>query len=100
MVNFFIVDKAIWTSNKNDYLWIGALIWIVVYARILTDPEFLYGYDELQTKIKEYKKRTIVLDNIWKMEFVKSDISLKDSVLKEKIQLSLHIMNDIFMPAC
>lgn len=86
LVNFFIVDKAVWTSNKNGYLWVGALIWIVVYARILTDPEFLYGYDVLQTKIKEYKKRTIVLDNIWKTEFVKSDISLKDGVLKEKIQ--------------
>lgn len=89
LIRFFVSEKTFWHLNQNSYLWIAALIWMVMYLKILSDPEFLYGYDVLQTKIKEYKKRTIVLDNIWKMELAETGINAKDGILKEKIQDSI-----------
>jgi len=67
----------------------GALLWIFIYLKILSDPEFLYGYDVLQSKIKEYKKHSIVLDNVWKMEHNEVLVNVQDAILKEKIGRSI-----------
>lgn len=84
LINLLFNDSELWYRNKNNFLWVAALLWIVLYIKILYSPEFLYGYDILQNKIKEYKKNAIVFDHIWLLSS-KEVINLQDLVLKEKI---------------
>lgn len=72
-------------KNENKYLWVGALIWIIMYARIISSPEMLYGYEVFQNKIKEYQKHKIIFDNVWLNNVSKEIINIQDIVLKEKI---------------
>lgn len=90
MVNFFMNKPGFfWYENNNDYLWISAIIWIVLYLRILYSPEFLYGYDLFQNKIKEYKKHKIVFDNIWVIKNTITQTNQQDIILKDKIDLEI-----------
>jgi AraC-like DNA-binding protein len=88
LINMLFNDSELWYRNKNNFLWVAALLWIVMYIKILYSPEFLYGYDILQNKIKEYKKNAIVFDHIWSTSS-KQVINLQDLVLKEKIEGSI-----------
>lgn len=88
LINMLFNDSELWYRNKNNFLWVAALLWIVLYIKILYSPEFLYGYDILQNKIKEYKKNAIVFDHIWSTTS-KRVINLQDVVLKEKIEGSI-----------
>jgi AraC-like DNA-binding protein len=88
LINMLLNDSELWYRNKNNFLWVAALLWIVLYIKILYSPEFLYGYDILQNKIKEYKKNAIVFDHIWSTTS-KQVINLQDLVLKEKIEGSI-----------
>lgn len=89
LIRFFInlaINKGEnWYANQNHFLWIGALIWIGLYAKILYSPEFLYGYDLIKSKIKEYQKQKIIFDNIWTISSPKQVVNLQDLVLKEKM---------------
>ncbi|MBP6374086.1 MAG: helix-turn-helix transcriptional regulator [Flavobacterium sp.] len=88
LINMLFNDSELWYRNKNNFLWVAALIWIVLYIKILYSPEFLYGYEILQNKIKEYKKNAIVFDHIWSTTS-RQVINLQDVVLKEKIEGSI-----------
>ena len=88
LINLLCNDSELWYRNKNNFLWVAALLWIVLYIKILYSPEFLYGYEILQNKIKEYKKNAIVFDHIWSTSS-KQVINLQDVVLKEKIEGSI-----------
>lgn len=88
-IRFIVSEKKYWYFDQNSYLWVGCLLWIVIYLKILSDPEFLYGYDVLQSKIKEYKKHSIVLDNLWNIEYSDSPVNVQDAILKEKIESSI-----------
>ncbi len=72
-------------NNDNKYLWVASLIWIIMYARIICSPEFLYGYEVFQNKIKEYQKHKIIFDNVWLSDVSKEIINIQDNILKEKI---------------
>ena len=89
LIRFFITlalnNGNFWLGNQNSSLWISALIWIGLYAKILYSPEFLYGYDLIQSKIKEYHKHNIIFDNIWTIQTTKQVVNLQDLVLKEKM---------------
>lgn len=74
-----------WYQHNNDFLWITALFWIALYLKVLYSPEFLYGYDLFQNKIKEYKKHKIVFDNIWILKPIQTITNIQDNALKEKI---------------
>ncbi len=63
----------------------GALLWIVVYIKLLTSPEFLFGYDVFQDKINKYKLDFFVFDNQWKKTITDEITNKKDLVLKEII---------------
>jgi AraC-like DNA-binding protein len=88
LINLGLNKQDFWYINQNNYLWIGAIIWIVLYIKILYSPEFLYGYDMFQNKIKEYKKNTIVFDRIWDFKG-KEVINIQDVVLKENIETNI-----------
>jgi AraC-like DNA-binding protein len=85
LINLLLNPSIIWYINQNNFLWMGGLIWIVMYAKILYSPDFLYGYDLFQNKLKEYKKNNIIFDNIWTFNTAKQIVNIQDNLLKEKI---------------
>ena len=83
---FFATRKAgLWYQYNKEFLWINALLWILLYIKVLYSPEFLYGYDVFQNKIKEYKKHKIVFDNIWVVKNPISISNLQHNALQEKL---------------
>jgi AraC-like DNA-binding protein len=86
IIRFFVPEEKYLYLGHNNYLWILAFIWIYIYLKILSDPQFLYGHDVLQSKVKEYKKYSIVFDNIWKLNYNLDIVNVQDAILKEKIQ--------------
>lgn len=88
LVSILFVKEGQWYTVQNNFLWVASLIWIGMYLKILYSPDFLYGYEAFQNKIKEYKKHNIIFNNIWIMEPTKAVTNLQDTVLKKKIKLS------------
>jgi len=89
IINLALNNTTEWYINKNNFLWLGALIWIVMYIKILYSPEFLYGHDVFQNKIKEYKRHAIIFDNIWVLNTVKEITNIQDTALKEKMESNI-----------
>lgn len=85
LISILVVKNGFWYIAQNNFMWVSCIIWIALYLKILYSPEFLYGYEKFQNKIKEYKKHNIIFNNIWIMEPSKSVTNLHDTVLKEKI---------------
>jgi len=85
LISLTLGNVTFWFINQNKFLWVGAIIWIVMYVKILYSPDFLYGYEVFQNKIKEYKKNNIIFDNIWIMDSSKPLTNIQDTVLKIKI---------------
>ena len=86
----FITNPIIYPQNNflnpnNDFLYLGAMMWIVVYIKLLTSPEFLFGYDVFQDKINKHKIDFIVFDNQWNKSISIDITNKKDLVLKEII---------------
>ena len=87
-VNLLLNKSGLWYVNLNNYFWIGAVLWIILYVKIIASPELLYGHDIFQYKINEYKKRAFVYDHIW-ITTNKKVINIQDAALKEKIESSI-----------
>lgn len=85
IVNLLINNQNNWYVNKNNFFWVGSILWIILYVRIISSPEFLYGYEMFQNKIKEYKKNNIIFNNIWEKKANKEVNNIQDRILKEKI---------------
>jgi len=85
LISILFVKGGQWFAIQNNLLWLSGLIWIGMFLKILYSPDFLYGYEEFQNKIKEYKKHNIIFNNIWIMEPSKTVTNLQDAVLKKKI---------------
>jgi AraC-like DNA-binding protein len=83
-VNLLLNKSGLWYVNLNNYFWIGAVLWIILYVKILISPAFLHGPDVFQYKMNEYKKRAFVYDNIWITNNTHV-INIQDAALKEKI---------------
>ncbi len=73
------------SNNNSNFLAFGALLWIVVYVKLLTSPEFLFGYEVFQDKINKYKIDFIVFDNQWNKTILHEITNKKDLVLSEYI---------------
>ena len=85
LVNPIINQELKFFSTNNNFLAFGALMWIVVYVKLLTSPEFLFGYEVFQDKINKYKIDFIVFDNQWNKTITDEITNKKDLVLKETI---------------
>ena len=72
-------------TSKFNFLWIGALIWLIMFFKILITPEILYGYDLLEEKINEHKHHKIVLNNIWKLNYNPVIKNIKDLKIQKKL---------------
>ena len=70
---------------NNDYIWIPAIAWIIVFVKIILTPEVLYGYNLLNKMIDDADEN-LVLNNIWNLNVtVLPLISIKDKKIEEKI---------------
>ena len=89
VVNLFLNNPLYWYINKNNFSWLGALMWIIMYLKILSSPEFLYGNEVFESKIKEFKKHNIIFDNIWIHDTTILVTNIQDSILKNKMATNI-----------
>jgi AraC-like DNA-binding protein len=76
-------------SGGKNKLWISGLFFIILFIKILSTPEILYGYNALYKKIKEQKKSNFVLNEIWILSQKKSINNQQDFLLQDKVYANL-----------
>lgn len=72
--------------KSTSYLWIAALIWILVLFKITVSPELIYGYETLEKKIKENRNENLLLTAIWNIKTKIEINNVQHLQLKEKIE--------------
>jgi AraC-like DNA-binding protein len=83
LANPIVNQKFIFFNTSHNFLLIGALLWIVMYVKLLVSPEFLFGYDAFQPKSNELKKDFFVKDTTWEKSITKEVTNKKDLLLKD-----------------
>lgn len=76
-------------SGGKNKLWISGLFFIILFIKILSTPEILYGYNALYKKIQEQKKSNFVLNEIWILSQKKRINNQQDFLLQDKINANL-----------
>lgn len=89
LILFFFKSFQFSLVSNNNYFWVSAVIWLIIFLKILTTPELLYGYDLLQEKINDYRNSNIALDNVWILNQTPSITNIKDLKTQEKVNLNL-----------
>ncbi len=93
-IKFIFAIVLLVIDEKNimalyNYQLIGSTVIIVVCIKIISNPEILYGYEIINSKINDLKKPKILLDSVWTFS-PKTDInSEQDKNLKNKIDPNL-----------
>lgn len=73
-------------SYGHSYLWISAVVWLIIFLRILIFPEILYGHTYLLYRVEEEEKRAATLiSSFWKNEVSGKIINAQDLQLQQKI---------------
>jgi AraC-like DNA-binding protein len=80
---------ANWYSKINNFLWVGALINLVLYLKLIFFPDYFYDYEYYKKKNKKYEKQAISVDKTWIFEVPKEINNVQDAFLKEKIEPNL-----------
>ena len=75
-------------SGQNG-LWITAIIWIFIYAKILTSPEILYGYAFIYKKEDTKKNSTSPTISTWSREEKNKITNVQDLQLKSKLNQNI-----------
>jgi len=83
LIKVVLNDLTFWYSNHNYYLWIGALFWTYLFLKIVTAPVLLYGYNLLQSRIKQYDQNTVTFNNLWMAST--QVLNVQDAVLKNRL---------------
>jgi AraC-like DNA-binding protein len=65
-------------------LWGGSIVWIIVFTKILTTPEILYGYSYLAKKSREFNAISKTISQ-WNLVSKIEINNIQDQQLKEKI---------------
>ncbi|TRX27771.1 helix-turn-helix transcriptional regulator [Flavobacterium franklandianum] len=97
IINSLKLFTALFLDDNNHhgfiagerFQWIGAIVWISTFIKILISPEILYGYPIFNNTIKEEKKPIKVMESDWIVEINKDFINLQDRKLKEKIDKNI-----------
>ncbi len=76
-----------YTSRKNE-LWISGILFIILFIKVLSTPEILFGYNALYKKIN-LKKTSLLLNDIWLLNDKKEIKNQQDALLKDKIYPNL-----------
>jgi AraC-like DNA-binding protein len=66
-------------------IWVTSIIWIVIFIKILTSPEILYGYSFLYKKSNENKNYITTNISHWKITSKVNIINVQDLQLSEKM---------------
>jgi AraC-like DNA-binding protein len=84
----YLFSKPTLTDYSIKYLWVTALVWIILFVIILSNPEILYGYSYLKAKSNKTNS-DLKNNNYWN---IKSKVKIKnnqDLLLKEKISYNI-----------
>ena len=73
----------------SSYLWISSTLWLIIYFKIITSPEILYGYNFLNEKITEQKRSENATISFWTDTPISEINNIQDLQLKEKIKNSI-----------
>lgn len=76
-------------AASDRFLWVGAIIWILTFFKVLISPEILYGYPTINEVKKETSSPNIPFNTNWIMEFNKESKNNQDNKLKEKIDKNI-----------
>ena len=81
----FLEDNRHGFVAGERFQWLGAIVWILTFFKVLISPEILYGYAVFNTPVTASATFSLPLDTDWIMESNKDQKNLQDSKLKEKI---------------
>lgn len=84
-MTLFLEDNRHGFVAGERFQWLGAIVWILTFFKVLISPEILYGYAIFNTPIKESATFNLPLDTDWIVESNKDQKNLQDSKLKEKM---------------
>jgi len=71
-------------AGKN-FLWIAALLWIILFIYLLCNPDIFLGYNALYKKIELQKNKIFSLLEIWILNHEIEINNKQDELLQEKI---------------
>lgn len=72
----------------TKYLWVTALVWIVLFMIIISNPQILYGYSYLQAESTKMNS-DLKSNNYWNIESKIKINNNQDQLLKEKISAKI-----------
>lgn len=90
-VTLFLEDNHHHAVVSGDrFQWVGAIIWILTFFKVLISPEILYGYPIYNDSPKETENSNIpLLGTNWNIELNKDSKNIQDNKLKEKIDKNI-----------
>lgn len=83
-ISMFVEMKSNQIVNAQYGLWASSIVWLVIFAKILTTPEILYGYSYLAKKSREFNSISKTISN-WNLVSKIEINNIQDQQLKEKI---------------
>lgn len=84
-ISIFFEIKTNQIVTAQYGLWGGSIVWTIVFTKILTTPEILYGYSYLAKKSREINSVTKNISN-WKIVSKVKINNIQDQQLYEKIK--------------
>jgi len=98
VINFMILRLllSLYFDLKSDslisglnWLWISGVIWIIIFAKILTSPEILCGYAILYKKENPNKNSTSPTISTWSRKEKNKITNIQDVQLKNKLNQNI-----------
>ena len=89
LVSLFLETKTDSFISGQYGIWMTSIIWVLIYIKILTTPEILYGYSFLQNKREENKNLDNNKISQWKIVSKTTITNIQDLQLSEKIKQNI-----------
>lgn len=89
IISLFL-EKNLDSFISGQYaIWLTSIVWVVIFIKILTSPEILYGYSLLHKKSKENKNYITTKISHWKVISKAKITNVQDIQLKAKINQNI-----------
>jgi AraC-like DNA-binding protein len=83
-------------SYGHSYIWISAIVWLIIFLRILIFPEILHGHSYLLYQINSEKLSETLVSSYWKIDAISKITNAQDLQLQQKINsMIISYMNEI-----
>jgi len=89
LVSLFLETKTDGFISGQYGIWITSIVWILIYIKILTTPEILYGYSFLQNKREANKNHGNNKISQWIIDSKATITNIQDLQLSEKIKQNI-----------